>query len=90
MSVLLALAYEAHLQLARKMCYEILSPWQWGMMAACLYPVIPDMVFCAKYVAGDQPVSTLPPLSDATLLCSFNHLRLKHDEARAAAEASHL
>lgn len=88
--MLVALAYEANLQLARKLCLELLSPWQWGMMAACLYPVVPDITFCLKYLAGDQSVSVLPPLADATVVAAFNHLRLKHDEERAAAEASHL
>lgn len=90
LSVLMAMANEAHLQLARKLVLEILSPWQWGMMAACLYPVVPNMVFCLKYVAGDQPVSTILPLQEAALLSTFNQLRLTHDEERAAAEASHL
>ncbi|KAK9827492.1 hypothetical protein WJX74_005388 [Apatococcus lobatus] len=89
LSVLLALAYEAALQLGRKFCYEILSPWQWGMMTACLYPVVPDIMYCVKYLAGDQPVSDLPQLSDAALLHNFDHLRQKHDIARADAETSH-
>ena len=78
--VLLALAFETHLQLARKMSYELLSPWQWGMMAACLYPVVPDVMFLMKYIVGDKPVSTLPPLNDAAVLVSFDKLQLEHGE----------
>ena len=90
LSVLLALAFEAHLQLARKMSYELLSPWQWGMMAACLYPVVPDVMFCMKYIVEEKAVSNLPPLNDAAVLVSFQKLQLEHESHTAAAEAAHL
>ena len=85
--VLHALAFESHLQLGRKMCYGLLSPWQYGMMVACLYPVVPDVNFLMKYIVGDKPVSSLPPLKDAAVLVSFHKLQLGHGEQRTAAEA---
>lgn len=89
LSVLLALAHEAHLQLARKLSHEVLSPWQWGMTSACLHPVTPDVIFCMKWIVGEQAVSSLPPLNDAAVLVSFQKLQLQHEGHAAAAKAAH-
>lgn len=89
LSVLLGLAYEAHLQLARKLSYEVLSPWQWGMTSACLHPIVPDVIFCMKWIAGEEAVSSLPPLNDAAVLVGYSKLQLAHESHAAAAQAAH-
>lgn len=63
LSVILGLAQETRIQLARKIIYEILSPWQWGHISACFYPIMPDIVQCAKYIARDEPSVPIPALS---------------------------
>lgn len=44
LSVLLGLAHESHLAASRKLFLEVLSPWQFGLIAAGLFPMFADMM----------------------------------------------
>lgn len=77
LAVLLGLAYEAHQASGRKLFLEVLSPWQFGLIRACLYPVFSDIMYLIKFVAGDEPTSDLPPLSGAILVPRFNKIQMQ-------------
>ena len=67
LSVLLGLAHESHLAACRKLFLEVLSPWQYGLISASVFPLVADMMYLIKVKKALNSSSVLS--CDCTCCC---------------------